>query len=446
MYIAQGDIEEALEQTQNALMVCNDDLNKHMQSTFQGDFAYIQSLLGHYNEANTAAIASIKLRAEAGGPFFSGLTYMMAGATYIHLNEYKKALFYLDKAIKHSKKINNNVMLAGAYTHKAYLMYKTENICELKNNLKKALILFQKNEDVQFPSLTPGLLKPLLVLAVHYDIEKEYAKKLSKDQLQMAILGYKKTIPILRMSFFGDFSLTYNNKKAINTGLSNSQKEFLALLVSSHSCSIDKEKIMCLLWPEKPERQMVSSFDTFIYRLKNTLKKHIQPHDIKNYLFIEKGRVFLENITVDTEEFYQYAVNGLMHFKKKNYWQAENYFRNAIDLFGKNVLADVHVLSLSQVENYKTKLNNLKAQVCHDWAKILISHERCNEAVTLLEDLLVISEEIDSTVKMLYRLYLQANEKIKAVNLLNNYKNILLKLDFPQEEIKKLVSCITESS
>jgi DNA-binding SARP family transcriptional activator len=170
------------------------------------------------------------------------------------------------------------------------------------------------------------------------------------------------------------------------------------------------------------------------------LRKQIAPHlpgPIKDYLYIQKGILCLANSEIDSLQFLEAARTGLTHCKNGDLWRARNAFQTAMSLYKGAMPEDT--FRSEQVLTFNDILANLMVETASTWAKNLADAGRLEEAITILERILLINYLEEELTILLYKLHCQNNNHLKAREILERYRKALRKAEYTEEEAASFI-------
>ena len=87
-----------------------------------------------------------------------------------------------------------------------------------------------------------------------------------------------------------------------------------------------------------------------------------------------------------------------------------------------------------QVLTFNDILANLMVETASTWAKNLAEAGRLDEAIAILERILLINYLEEELTILLYKFYCQNNNHLKAREILERYRKALLKAEYTEEE------------
>ncbi|MCB2217517.1 hypothetical protein [Desulfofustis glycolicus] len=439
--IANGRITDAHELLDNGLQDGQTVANSHMASQFLQWRAFIQALLGD----ETAALDDLKeaqqQRQIAGGVFHTAYQLAIAGATLALLQRYDEAT----QALSMAEHLGNSMPAVGVTiccrAYQALIALATGNHTDCATYLASWLATMNRRGYSCFWGWEPTTMARLLRAALQMGVEPVTARRLARRRLTSAIDDAGDLIPILSIHILGSFSLTCNGRIQVGPqDLTNHQRELFGLIIASPGQRISQEQIQLTFWPDSPPDKARKSFDTLMTRLRKTLSQKLSI-PVKNYIGVEKGYVHLTRIAIDASQFLQLARRGLKRAKRGYWWQAGNLFTKALAQW--TSFRPIDFFASEQTIIFGDELISTLRSICLSWSHNLITHNRAEEAIDLLEmtkNLLPVDEEL---MLLRYQLFLTTRQPLRAREITSTYYNELLQLGWSPEEAEELVFSLT---
>lgn len=439
-----GQHQRAMELLEKGLGVSSTATINHMQSQLLQWQAFGYALTGLANKAVTTIKKSGRLRKQAGGPFYEAFHNIIAGAVYTRVKEYDEAQLFLERALSVSQNIPSTYLTIAGLFNLSYLKYMSDGPESALDSLEAGLSLMKINGYDYFWSWEPKMMSKLLSCAVERDIEKSFAKTLSRNRLNLNFSDEGEELPLLKFTLLDNFEISYAGKIIFRTkDLTPFQRELLGLLITAKGQRIPQEKIQLELWPESSPENARKSFDTLLARLRKLISPHL-PIPVKEYLFLQKGILCLTNYKIDAMEFIEIARTGLSHSKNSDWMQAHNAFLTALSLWKGAMPEDT--FRSEQVLSYNDRMLDLLTEVGATWAENLAQSGRLEEAITILEQVLSINFLEERLTVLLYKLHLRNNNPLKAKEILTRYRTALIKAEYEPEEADSFINEIIHSS
>jgi len=437
-----GQTEKGLELLNKSLGITSNSSTDHMHSQILQWQAFGNALTGEQEKAQKYLNESAKLRNIAGGPFYIAFHDIIAGAIYTRLKMFNKAQKTLEKGLEIARSIPSIYLTLCALMNKSHLKYESENPEAALDDLSTGLSLMKNSGYDHFWSWEPLMMTKLLSLAVKKDIEKDFARSLAQKRLGINFSDDGKILPLLRFTLLDSFELSIGAKTLLQAkNFTPYQRELLGLLLTAKGQRIPQDKIQLELWPDNSPENARKSFDTLLNRLRKLLAPHL-PSQIKDYLYIQKGILCLANYEIDALEFTETAKIGLSHSRNNDCLQAHNAFQTAFSIY-KGILPE-DTFKSEQVLAYNDRLIHILVEFTTKWAKNLAETGRSEEAATLVEQILQINLLEEDLTQLLYQLYSQNNNPLKAHDTLERYKKALIKAEYTKKEITGFLNEIRE--
>ena len=441
--IGAGKPEEAVDIIEHGMLVSKTAAIDHMTSQFLQWRAFAHAVIGNNKQVQKDLELSTSLRKEAGGPFYTAYHYSISGAAMTLTGNTKKGRELLNKGLETGKEIGSDYIKACCLAYLCISDIIEKKDSTVPTSLNRWLSLMKSCKYSYFWGWEPTSMLRLLSAAVTLDIEADFACQLARQRFAKTILPDGTIIPLLAINCLGEFSIGTATEKMIGPqDLNTNQRELIGLLISSPNHRISQEHVQLNFWPDSAPEKARKSFDTLMSRLRSVLKTKL-PFSHKHYITVEKGYVQLTNITIDAAVFMDLAEEGRKLSKQGAWWQAGNIFTSALTSW-KHFLPTETFISDQTVTFYDDVQITLKS-VCLTWCGMLSEHNRLGEALAILErteKLLALDEDC---VALRYRLYVNNHNPRKAREILQHYREELLRLEYTTEEADDIVASITEN-
>ncbi len=441
---ALGKTDSALALLEKGLGVSSTAGTSHMQSQLLQWQAFGYSLDRLKEKAVHAIKQSTSLRNEAGGLFYEAFHNIIAGAVFTRLKEFDTALEFLERGLSISQTIPSTYLIITGLLNLSFLKYETEGPEAALDDLEAGLSLMKINGFSHFWTWEPEMMTKLLSCAVHRDIEKDFARSLARERLNINFSDEGDKLPLLKFTLLDSFEISAGGKVLFRAkDLTPFQRELMGLLVTAKGQRIPQEKIQLELWPESTPDNARKSFDTLLTRLRKQLNPQL-PIPVKEYLYLQKGILCLTNYQIDAMEFIEIARTGLSHSKNSDWLQAHNAFQDALSLWKGSMPEDV--FRSEQVLRYNDMMLGMLTEVGSVWAKSLAKSDRQEEAIVILEKILQINFLEESLTTLLYRLHLENQNPLKAREILSRYRTALVNADYEETEADSYIKDIIHAT
>ena len=440
-YYSIGQPLKALGLLEKGLGVTSTAATDHMHSQLLQWQAFGLAITGHASEAKIAIEEASKKRDRAGGPFYISFNFILAGAVYTRINDHKKAMVCLEKGLAIARSIPSTYLTICALFHRSYAKLMGNSPKAALVDLESGLSLMKINGYDHFWGWEPVMMMKLLGLAVQRDIEKYFVINLAAKRLQHNFSDEGAPIPLLKFTLLDSFELKIGDDVLFQAkDLTPFQRELLGLLITAKGQRIPQEKIQLILWPDSSPENARKSFDTLLTRLRKLLSPQL-PYPVKNYLFLQKGILCLTNHHIDAIDFIESARLGLSHCKNSDWWQAQNAFRTALSLWQGGMPEDI--FQSEQALEFNDEVSNLLINIAKTWADNLENTAFTDEVIQFLEKVLHTNPLEEELTSLLYKFYLLQTSPLKAREILQRYKQALLKAEYTETEASNFVAAIT---
>lgn len=444
MATAAGNHREALDLVRQGLALPLSGYCPHLRSQFLHYLAYLKGMAGDREEALAAVEESLALRAIAGGKMFVAMNEMIVGGALAVLDMAAEAEEHLERGVRHSRDTGEEFFRAGAYAHRAALRFRVGREEEGRDDLRECLRCLAENGYPHFFSWTPALMRPLLCAAVAGDIFPDYARKLARERLGLAILPDGSTLPLMTVRTLGGLTVSLGERTMGAEEFTPAMRQLLSLLLSVTGLAMGQEEIVATLWPEIPAARARSRFDTLLLELRRALRGAFPDHDPGQYLVLKRGMLCLQHCTVDAMRFATLTRKGLAHVRKREPWQAGNCFHSASLCWNGPFLSGLRASDHAIARG--AELDTLYQQAVLAWSGILSDTGRLDECIDLLAGALRYDRTHDALVKALYRAYLRNNHPALANQLVRQYEDALRATDFEAAEIAEALEAVWDEN
>ena len=285
----------------------------------------------------------------------------------------------------------------------------------------------------------PATREKLLAAARGLDLEDQHGLQLLAGSLDRAVVEEGQILPRLELQTLGGFEVRMEGRPVVRAeDMTPAQRELLGVLVAAPGMKLSQEEIQLAFWPDSSPDKARSNFDSLLLRLRKQLEQALAPHPVRHYLFLQKGILSLTHLRVDAHEFAHLVRQGLEHSRRREAWQAANYFARALALWKGSFMPGSS--AREQAADYRQELDRLFVDAMHTWAQPLIDSGRTEEAAELLDQALRVDRTNDSLVRALCRTYLRSNQPTKARQAARRYAEALQKEDYSPAEIQTILS------
>jgi LuxR family maltose regulon positive regulatory protein len=445
MELGLGNNAAARENIETAIAGGFAGANAHLRSQYLNYYAYLLALSDQTEQALAAAEESIVLREEAGGRYFEVITGTIVGATCALLGLSEKALGYFEWGLAKSQAIGEHFHRTSLYAHRADLHLDSGDVTSAHEDLRAMLYNLRQQGFSYFYFSSPRLMMRLLTEAVCSGIEVDYARKLAAERYEKAILTDGSLVPLLKIHTLGRFEVELNGRVVLRAqDLAASQRQLLGLLLTAPNQQLFQEDIQTTLWPDNTPAQSRSSFDNVVSRLRKTLQESFDDYSAKDYLVLQKSVLYLKHCRIDSVDFAATVKQGLGHARRKEFWQADNVFRKAMQLWQGEFMPGV---ALSEVAEYvRHDLLLLYLESAQKWCEILDDAGRDSDAIALCYEALRYEPTSQVLNRLLYNLHVNAGDNVQARKVLARYEEALQNNGFSSPETADILDEFWESS
>ena len=436
--ISLGELEKGLEILNRGFDISATARTEHMHSQLLQWQAYIFAIKGDRERACSVMDESRHLRAIAGGPFYHAFQVILAGAIFTRTGDMELAAANLDEGIGLALSVPSPYLHVCGLMQRSYLNFLRSGREQALKDLNQGLRLMRKHGYSYFWGWEPVMMNRLLSEAVASGIETEFAKVLAWKRLRLAFGGNGERIPLLQITLLDKFCIAQRGKKLFTLeDFTVSQRLILGLILTAKGQTLDQDKAQLYFWPDSPPAKAKGKFDVLLGRLRKTVSEHLTV-PVQNYIVLNKGFLSLYNTETDMLRFIEVGNAVIAHSKKNEWWQAGNSFYQACTLWKGSLPSDS--FTNEYAASWEIILQNTFAEVCLIWARYLAETGDADEAMRILENLLISQSFEERAVTLLCSLYVQNNMPLKIRKAIERYRFALAQLDYSEEEIEKIIA------
>ncbi len=436
--ISQGEIDKAQEFLNRGVDISITARTEHIQSQLLQWQAFIYSIKGDKDKARSIIEEAVRLRELAGGPFFQTFQFILVGAIYTRTGDALLAASSLDKGIASAESLPCPYLFVCGLLHRAYLKLLSSEKASALLDLASALSLMKEYGYRYFWSWDPEMMTRLFSECVIEKLETEFVSTLARERLGLAFSDDGGVIPLLQISLLDKFSISQDENRIFNLDdFTAAQRQLLGLLLTAKGQKIDQEKVQLYFWPDSPPEKAKRNFDVLVARLKKKISERIAV-PVQNYISINKGFLCLYNTETDFLKFMDTCRHALDHSRKDQWWQAGNDFHVALCLWKGSLPTD------SFTNEYTSSLDivllDMFSEACLTWAGHLAKTNRMNEAIQIVEKLLLANPLEEKAVIMICNLYLRNGMPIKVKQVFERYRTALIEIDYTERQVEEIIN------
>ena len=433
---AIGRTAEAMEILELGLAIAARKTTPYIRSQILQWKAFGHALLGQRDKALSAIERSVHLRHEAGGSIHQTFNKIIAGAVYSRLGLANQAEFCFEQGLEEAQSIRSHYFLACTHLNRSYHKLVTTGPESAFDDLRTGLALMRMHQIEHFWTWEPAMMTRLLSLAAANDIEKDFVTSLAQKKLDISLSDAGHVMPQLHFFLLDHFHISLGGRTLFQaSNFSPSQRELLGILLTTKGQQINQEQVQLAIWPDTPPVNARRSFDTLLTRLRNRIDPAL-PFSAKLYLVLKKGILELAHSQTDALQFIAAARTGLRHARSREWWQAGNAFRTAFSLL--NGLWPEDIFCSEKAVSLNDRIISTLIEATHSWAAIMIRAGEIEEAISLVERSVHLYFYDERLVSLLYALYRENNNHLKAGDTLERYRSALKRNKYTEEEIDDL--------
>jgi hypothetical protein len=129
---------------------------------------------------------------------------------------------------------------------------------------------------------------------------------------------------------------------------------------------------------------------------------------------------------------------ALSHSRKNEWWQAGNYFHLALSLWKGSLPTDTFINDSTL--SLEIALLDTFTEVCLTWAAYLAKTSQLQEAIQIVEKLLLSNALEEKAVIMICNLYIRNNMPLKVRRVIERYRAALAGIDYTEAQIDEIIA------
>ena len=434
--LAENDVAKAATLVSEALQKGYSASSPHMRSQFLHYQALIFALQKKKEEALATIEQSVQLRNEAGGRAFVLLNRAVLGKAYALLGMTMEAEDLFAEALMGSDQLGEEFQKAGILADRSWLRLHNGEKSRALKDAGHCLQLMKKNGFRHFFSLLPDLFIPVVTFALNNNVEREFAAALLYDQFNLSVSKNSHLVPLLELHMLSDWSITSGDGARLSMHeLSEHERQMLYSIVEGHGAPVDRNVLAERIWPDKDEQKQRNSLDVLISTFRKKLAPLVSPHDSKEYLSIEQGRIRLRHCRIDVQQFIEHLRNAEVFYNRDEVWQAGNSFHLAFRLLGQMGLKGVNWNG-----SIPSIVENRYLSAVKIWSSHLERSGRRQEARALLEDACLQIPLNCELARLVYDLHANSHDPVAANEAAEGYRKALLNSGYDDGDIEEMMS------
>lgn len=224
---------------------------------------------------------------------------------------------------------------------------------------------------------------------------------------------------------FPSLQLTLGNIRLSEETLTRTQRNLLGLILSSPHGRIERNDLEAELWPDAPPSRSHANLDTTLMRLRRMLQlKFGLPAD-RDFLISRNGIVALEGYNCDLDHFERLSNQGRSLRRNGDPAGATIALEQSCALWQGEFLADIS--SYERIEVVRRYTTQRFLENCLILADLYALTGRSAEGLVILNRAQLVDPTSELTTTQLYIAYRRNAMQGAALQLLHNYKGLLIK-------------------
>ena len=436
LLFARNQPEMAEQLIDSALISARAVNSNHLQSFLIQLRGWIRAVCGRDNAALVDLQQGLTLRRQAGGLVCRLENLLLAGATYMVLDQTEEAHTLLLEALELSEQVEEERLRPGICAWLAVACRRRGQIQDGDQYRRNFFDLLRRQRSRFFWGMTTDLLRQLLPL-LSTAAERDLLAPLLEKYLRMELDEQHQPLEMMEVNILGGFSVHKGADHFDLQQVGQSSRVMLAQLLMAPQHTLSTEVLMGQLWPESPPVKARNNFDAAHSRLRKALEDAFGRDIRHRYLVLEKGMLSLNHVRVDAQIYTQGMEAARYHQQREQYWQAEQAlwrmerlwngeFMNGFDL-GEDLV------------RYRSQFHHLRLEQLELLARLLLRRQHFQEACTLLRGGLILDPTADAMIRLLLEVYRTQGDVRAAEQVLKDYGRALKREDYEDEDIEELI-------
>lgn len=287
------------------------------------------------------------------------------------------------------------------------------------------------------------VLKPFNERDLTVTIEMALHRAAYERDLQQTLQRENQTpADLLTIHTLGTLRISCGERALETSHLSRSQRQLLALILSSPQQEVSREEVELTLWPDSTPERARSSFDSLLLRLRRNLNEVLCLSKEKDFLCFRRGILTLEHCRVDVCDFQRHVRQGIEAFKRGEPATAEAQHTLALNYWQGEFMPGVP--GGERTECFRIELREQLHHCCRQLGALLSRSGRSEEGIAVLRKALAADPANDLLVSEIYRLLMSSKNIVQARQLLRQYEESLRKDGFSTVEIREALREISD--
>ncbi|MFO7767158.1 MAG: response regulator [Pelovirga sp.] len=431
LLFARNEPEQAEQLIDSALITARTVNSNHLQSFLIQLRGWIRAVCGRDNAALVDLQQGLDLRDQAGGLVCRVENLLLAGATYMVLDQNKQARTSLAQALELSEQVAEERLRPGLCAWLAVACRRLGQIEQSEQYLQRFFDLLRRQRSRFFLGMTTDLLRQLLPLLTTA-AECELLAPLLEKYLRIKLDEHQQPLEMLEVDILGGFSFHKGGDSFDLQQVGQSSRLMLAQLLMTPQQILSTEVLMGQLWPDSTPVKARNNFDAAHSRLRKALEE-VFGRDVRNrYLVLEKGMVSLNHVRIDAQIYLQGMETARYHQQREQYWQAEQTLWRLERLWKGEFLNGFDIGE--DLVRHRGQFNHLRLEQLEMLARLLLRRHCFQEACDLLRKGLVLDPTADAMIRPLLEVCRTQGDVRAAEQLLADYGRALKREGYDDEE------------
>ena len=416
----------------------------------RGTVFYHQGDFSRAKQETEKALEVLKKDPRGGMPLFLAKTLL--GLILLNQEELTQAENELNDAIDYFTRFSSPLSLVETSAALGLVMWHSHRENSAADHITRSMATAETEGYDHFIVMSPRDFTRCLLLKALFDdkhpspfttelISTTYADHAGKEIEELVALPFitKRrqqknllkqlfccSLPRLRITTFGDFSVHRQGKRSMEVNWQGSMpKRLLKAIIIHGKTDIPKEVLMEALWPESSEESGEKKFKINLYRLRKSLEPHAKKALGYAYVTLENGFVSLDPhlVSLDVDDFLGFYARGEENRKNNSIDKALSSYRRAETLYQGDFLAEEPYIDWVASKRYDLKMTFL--DMLQTQAKLYSQKQEKKKAVACLKKAVQTDPLLEPAYQELMILYSELGRYNTALRVFTHCKETI---------------------
>ena len=436
LLFARSQPEMAEQLIDSALISARAVNSNHLQSFLIQLRGWVRAACGRDSAALVDLQLGLTLRRQAGGLVCRLENMLLAGATYMALEQHEQAHRMLSEALELSERVEEERLRPGICAWLAVVCRRLGQDQAGDLLRRNFFDLLRRQRSRFFWGMTTDLLRELLPL-LSTAAERDLLAPLLEKYLLVELDEQHEPLDMMEINVLGGFSMHKGADHFDLQQVGQSSRLILAQLLMASKHALSTDVLMGQLWPDSPPVKARNNFDAAHSRLRKALEDAFGRDVRHKYLLLEKGMLSLSHVRIDAQVYTQGMETARYYHQREQYWQAEQILWRMERLWKGEFL---NGFDLSEdLVRHRDQLTHLRLEQLELLARLLLRRRHFQEACVLLRNGLILDSTADAMIRLLLEVYRIQGDVRAAEQVLKEYGRALKREGYEDEDIEELI-------